>query len=86
LISFAYDAVGNVLSLTDPVNNTTTWVYDVLNRVVEENNQLSFTRYFVCDAVGNLTRSPIATAARAVHSLLHKVHDRPSNPPMRQDC
>jgi RHS repeat-associated protein len=31
-------------------------VYDALNRVAEETNQLSFTRYFVYDAAGNLTR------------------------------
>ena len=30
------DAAGNLLTLTDPVANTTSWVYDALHRVTEE--------------------------------------------------
>jgi RHS repeat-associated protein len=52
--SYTYDAVGNRLTLTDPVSNTTTWVYDPLNRVIEETNQLDDSRYFEYDDVGNL--------------------------------
>ena len=52
--SFAYDAVGNMTSLTDPVGNVTSWVYDALNRMIEETNELADTRYFDYDLVGNL--------------------------------
>ena len=52
----AYDAVGNLLSLTDPEDNETTWVYDKLNRATSETNELSETRSFVYDAVGNVTQ------------------------------
>ena len=44
------------ITLTDPVNNTTTWVYDNLNRVIEETNELTDTRYFEYDAASNLTK------------------------------
>jgi RHS repeat-associated protein len=52
--SFAYDAAGNMTSLTDPVANVTSWVYDAHNRVIEETNELSDTRYFEYDVAGNL--------------------------------
>ena len=49
-------AKGNRLTLTDPVNNTTTWVYDGLDRVISETNSLNQTRYFEYDAAGNVTQ------------------------------
>ena len=36
VVEFRYDAQGNRVLLQDPVGNITTWVYDELNRVVEE--------------------------------------------------
>ena len=49
-----YDAAGNLLSLTDPANNTTTYSYDAINRQVSDTNQHgdSATAY---DATGNVT-------------------------------
>jgi len=44
------------LSLTDPVGNTTTWVYDCLGRAVQETNELGYTRSFVYNAAGYLLR------------------------------
>lgn len=44
------------LTLTDPEGNTTTWVYDNLNRVIEETNELDDTRYFSYDANSNLVQ------------------------------
>jgi RHS repeat-associated protein len=52
---FSYDAAGRMLSLTDPVSNTTTWQYDALGRVTFETNQLNKTRTFTYDTAGNLT-------------------------------
>jgi RHS repeat-associated protein len=54
LTTFTYDAVGNQTSLTDPVGNTTTWVFDGLDRVIEEENELEDSRYFAYDAANNL--------------------------------
>ncbi len=39
-VDFRYDAQGNRIALRDPVGNITTWVYDELNRVVEERDPL----------------------------------------------
>ena len=39
-IFFKYDASGNRVWLMDPVGNVTTWVYDTLNRVIEERDPL----------------------------------------------
>jgi RHS repeat-associated protein len=52
----AYDAAGNLLSLTDPDGNTTAWTYDALNRVSSETNELGATRSFQYDAAGQQTR------------------------------
>lgn len=52
---YTYDRVGNRRSVTDPDNNTTTFVYDNLNRLIEERNQLGKSRYSHYDPVGNLT-------------------------------
>ena len=35
-MTLAYDANNNLLSLTDPVSNTTPWLYDALNRQIQE--------------------------------------------------
>src|SRR5207253_673279 len=52
--SFTYDDNGNRTSLTDPDGNKTTWFYDNLNRVKQEENQLDESRYYVYDAASNL--------------------------------
>ena len=56
MTSFTFDAAGQLKTLTDPVENTTSWFYDDLGRVIEEKNQLDKSRYFQYDAVGNLTQ------------------------------
>ncbi|MCC7084413.1 MAG: RHS repeat protein, partial [Pirellulales bacterium] len=55
--TYTYDAASQLTSLTDPVGNTTSWVYDGLGRTLEENNELNGTRYYQYDAVGNVTRT-----------------------------
>ena len=39
-VHFRYDLQGNRVALMDPVGNITTWLYDDLNRVVEERDPL----------------------------------------------
>lgn len=54
-----YDKAGNLLSLTDPTNNTTTYTYDALNRLIKEAIQLNWqekARLFEYDANGNRTK------------------------------
>ncbi len=36
MTSYTYDAMGNMLTLTDPDGNTTTWTYDHLGRVTSQ--------------------------------------------------
>jgi YD repeat-containing protein len=42
----ADDDVGNLLSLTGPEGNETVWVYDALDRVIEETTELADALYF----------------------------------------
>jgi len=55
--TYSYDPVGNLLTREDPdgsTTNTTTYVYDAVNRVVSETDQNAGTRSYTYDAVGNL--------------------------------
>ena len=52
----SYDAVGNVASITDSVNNTTSYGYDALDRLITDTNQLGKTRIYSYDNVGNRVR------------------------------
>jgi RHS repeat-associated protein len=45
--------VGNVLSVTDPVSNQTSYTYDAQNRVTADTNELGYTRTFAYDDNGN---------------------------------
>lgn len=48
--------VGNVQSITDPVGNTTRYVYDARSRVTQEINEaLAESRFFTYDDLGNRT-------------------------------
>jgi RHS repeat-associated protein len=51
-----FDVTGGsfLLSLTDPVGNTTSWIHDDLDRMIEEINELELSRTFTYDLVGNL--------------------------------
>jgi YD repeat-containing protein len=55
--STTYDAIGNVLSITDASGNTTRYVYDALNRKTAETNALNLSRTFAYDAVGSLVKN-----------------------------
>ncbi|MDA1052746.1 MAG: dockerin type I domain-containing protein [Planctomycetota bacterium] len=53
---FGYDLVGNMKTLTDPNDNVTTWMYDDLDRVMDESiviNSVTLQRAYKYDAVGN---------------------------------
>jgi RHS repeat-associated protein len=49
-----YDAVGNVLAVTEPDGNTTTDVYDADNRKVKETNAAGDVTMWAYDGVGNI--------------------------------
>ena len=50
-----YYDVGNVLSIIDPENNATSYVYDSRNRLVSETNELGFERSMTYDDANNQT-------------------------------
>ncbi len=54
LVFESADAAGNMLTLTDPTLNVTTWTYDAQNRVTSETNQTGYARSYVFDADGNM--------------------------------
>ncbi|MFN7893902.1 MAG: hypothetical protein ACK5OC_26690, partial [Pirellula sp.] len=64
--SFTYDTNSNLKTVTDPNQNTTTYLYDGLNRVKSETTKrvatgastaTDVTRGYVYDVAGNLTRT-----------------------------
>jgi RHS repeat-associated protein len=52
--SYTWDNLGRMLSLADPDDNRTSWVYDLFNRQTIETNELSDARTFSYDAGGNV--------------------------------
>ncbi|MGC1377096.1 MAG: RHS repeat-associated core domain-containing protein, partial [Anaerolineales bacterium] len=53
---YTYDAAGNLASTTDANGNVTTYTYDLLNHVTQEQNALGNTWRYAYDAAGNLTQ------------------------------
>jgi RHS repeat-associated protein len=53
--SMTYDRVGNLLSITDPDQNRTSYTYDALDQQLTDTNQLGLSRVYTYDAVGNET-------------------------------
>lgn len=51
---FAYDPVGNMTSMTNPLGNTFTYSYDALNRMTTSSDPLGYSNHYTYDAVGNL--------------------------------
>src|SRR5262249_32501295 len=56
ITKYTYDVAGNLKTLQDADNNTTTWDYDNLDRVKVETNSLNKKRHYSYDANGNLTQ------------------------------
>ena len=52
--TYAYDAKGNMTSLTDPTGATTTYAYDAKGNVTKVTNPLGQATTFTYDAKGNL--------------------------------
>ncbi|WP_233902915.1 putative Ig domain-containing protein [Stieleria maiorica] len=57
VVEFRYDANDNRILLQDPVGNITTWVYDELNRVVEERDPF-YNENLTIDAAIALLETP----------------------------
>ena len=58
--SYTYDVLGNMLTLTDADNNTTTWQYDLLDKVKNEKSPISAItndRKYRYDLLGDLIKS-----------------------------
>jgi RHS repeat-associated protein len=55
LTQYAYDANGNLTSVTDANNHTTTYAYDAANRKISRTLPLGMTETFVNDATSNVT-------------------------------
>jgi RHS repeat-associated protein len=52
--TYTYDPVGNRLTLTEPDGNTTTYQYDVDNRLIKETNAAGDVTISIYDGVGNV--------------------------------
>ena len=56
-VNTTYDGVGNTKTVTDADGNRTSYLYDALNRQIQETNPMGFTNASEYDADGNLTQS-----------------------------
>ncbi|MBN2392409.1 MAG: DUF11 domain-containing protein [Anaerolineae bacterium] len=62
---YAYDTLGNLLTVTDALNNVTTMTYDKLSRKTAMNDRDMGQWYYYYDNAGNLTQQ---TDARGCHT------------------
>ena len=53
--TYEYNKNGQVSKVTDAMGNTTTIIYDSLDRVIETINPLGHSKHFTYDAIGNIT-------------------------------
>lgn len=63
--SYAYDGLGNLLTVTDPLGATTSYGYDRLGQVVSEIDALSGVVAHQYDAFGNVTRTTDARGGQS---------------------
>ena len=75
VITYSYDPVGNRLTITDPITNVTSFVYDGLNRRVAATNAAGDTTFWAYDQVGNvLTRTePNGNVSTSAYDALNRV-------------
>ena len=73
---FQHDLVSQLTSLSDPINNVTSWTYNALGLVDTESVRVDgndYTRQYQYDRVGNLTRS-IDRNGRAIDYQYDDLH------------
>jgi RHS repeat-associated protein len=73
-MSMTYDGVGNLLTLTDELNRTTTYGYDALNRQISVTDPLNHATTFTYDAVGN--RVAVTDALNRITTYTYDALDR----------
>ena len=66
--TYRYDAVDNLLAVTDPLGHTTHYDYDALDRLSAETDPLSNTWRYAYDAAGNRTRKTDALSQTTVYT------------------
>lgn len=67
-VSYAYDAMGNRMAVTDANGHTTTYQYDNLNRLVQKTDPLDHSWLFAYDALGNRTSTTDANGQTTLYS------------------
>jgi RHS repeat-associated protein len=72
---FAYDAAGNLASVTDPLGRVTTSTFDVRNRRLSTTDPLGHTTSWTYDAVGNVLTTTFADSTTA--STTYDAMNRP---------
>ncbi|MCP4428303.1 MAG: PKD domain-containing protein, partial [Chloroflexi bacterium] len=65
---FAYDAVGNLTAMSNPLGNSFTFAYDALNRLASSADPLGNGGSYSYDAAGNLTQVVDANGATTTYA------------------
>lgn len=73
--SYAYDAVGNLIRVTDPLGHVTTHAYDKRNRRISTTDALGNKTAWAYDAVGNMltVTRPYSTVTTNVYDSMNRL-------------
>jgi RHS repeat-associated protein len=73
--TFAYDAAGNVTSITLPDSSSLSYTYDTAHRVTKVTDSLSNTINYTLDAAGNITQQQVKDSSNTLTKTQSKVFD-----------
>lgn len=68
LTKYTYEATGEPLTLTDPLNHVTTWTRDTLGNILTEKDSYNSTTTFTYDSLGRLTQHKDPTTKIISHT------------------
>ncbi len=75
ITTFAYDAVGQVIQVTQPDNSYVAFTYDAAHRLTDVRDALSNSIHYTLDNAGNRTKEDTKVASQVLVRTLSRVYD-----------